>query len=805
MIITLLEGVKALPGSAELIDVSPAEFLNMISDEDNAPSLPCRSEEEKRAGGGFIFAQYRRNATSKRLTDLAPDSATEIFCFDIDKMTLEEIAASAAHWPSYDCAIYSTFKHRPEAPRLRLLVALDTPVRNRRDEYLPLYLAAAEQLRLKYDPSTIDPARLFFGPQHHPDFADCTERHRFHGAPVNIEALRATASAPLSQVEEWKVEGGNRPGKQALKTLSQRLSKSSTERLQKIGAAVESLTRSESFAPEGSRHNATANLAFELVREWRRLDAAWFAGEYLEPVWKLWEAEQPRTMNDWMGCVESAQRKLAENEQQRVQQRAAFSPEEPKAEQDVLDRAKELRGKLIVSHRTNYYLFSPERNAFRGPFRPAEVATAFRDCLGCVPGVTEVIVFQNGATGLKGASALTHEYGTTIDQVYFYARKPPAPYLPDHDAICMEAYRWNRFEPVHHQIAEELLEAVAGKHIQLLLAYLSKFRDLDQPLPALTLVGPKGVWKSRICQTLSRFWGAPDAPTPSMAQQVMLRFNGALLHNPVVWSDEELAHDGGKRLAEKYRQSISERVHSVEHKGAEMVSLYSALRHVISVNDASKVFSHEVDHASIRATMERFLVLEIDGDSVADFERRWAGSPELERLREGTSLLEHVEWIEANLQFASSGRLFVEPDTDAELLLRARFADETLYYCWMMALESLQSEARMSQPGQPGRCALFADGGVLRLNPTRVQAQWNDSKSMGRTGLRAPSPQRIGILLAKSGFKQNQKERASKHSSGGWEVHLQTLKQFLDSEDLMSWNDFLELIRSVYKCELIGQ
>lgn len=806
MIITLLEGVKALPPSAELLDINPSAFLDAIADEENAPSTPCRTEDEKRAGHGFVLAQYRRGATSKRLSMLAPDSATELFCFDIDSMTLDEIAAVLPRWTGYNCAVYSTFKHRPDAPRLRLIVALDQPVRNTKEEYGPLYQAVAELLGVRCDPNTVNPAQFFLGPQHHPDFADAAERHRFRGVNVPLTGLRLVAPPAPRPEAEWALEGGNRPKKQALGTLAQRLSRSTGERLQKIGASLELIMRGESFAPEGSRHNAQAQIAFELVREWRRLDARWFAGEYLECIWKQWRAEQPRTMDDWLSCVDSAQRKLADNDLQRREQAAAFLPEAPNADQDVQERARAMRGRLIVSHRSNYYIYSPERDAYRGPFRPAEVPTAFRDCLGSIPGVSELEYTPAGGASLKSAVKMSHEYGTTIDQVYFYSRKPPAAYLPEHDAICMTAYRWNEFEPVRHLIVEELLLALAGKHLELLLKYLWKFRDLDQPLPALTFVGPKGCWKSRVCQTLSRFWGSSDVPTPSIAQQVMLRFNGALLHNPVVWSDEELAHEGGKRLAEKYRQSVSERVHSVEYKGAETVSLYSALRHVISVNDASKVFSQEIDHASIAATMERFLVLDIQRDAVDAFEAKWAGTEELKTLREGTPLLQHIMWMEENLEFEGSCRLFVETATDAELLLRARFADETLYYCWMMAIESLTLEAKASNPGSvPGRCAISASDGEIRLNPSRVQAQWIDSKTMSRTTLKAPSPQRIGILLAKAGFKKHQKERASKHPSGGWAVDVPTLQQFLDTEDLMSWDDFATLLRTVYKSEQIGQ
>ena len=800
MHITLLQGVQTTPRFGTFLEVTADEYLDMLTDEVETPSIECKTEEDKKAGWGFVLAQYRKNSDSKEASFIINSSSTEIFCYDIDNMTMDEIAVAMPIWVKYDAALYSTWKHTEDSPRLRLLVVLDVTVPNKRKEdYLPLYLAAAKKLKVKVDSQTSDTARFFLGPQHKPGLLDDSVRYRFKGEKLEISKLKVK---PLIEAPSTFDVTDDRPTKKELKNLARKLKAGIQDKTQKIGVALETMLRGESFAPEGSRHITGVNVSFELVRQFRHLDAEWFADTYLKSIWEdHWQAKQPTTRNKWLNMVKTAKQKHSDYAEQSIRQRneiAAKNSDELTDEQ--LEEARALRGKLVCSHRTFYYVYSAKCKRFKGPFRSAEVATAFRDCLGAVPGINEVMYSQNGIASLKSTPKLSHEYGTTVNDVYYYAKDVPAAYLEAQEAICLRAYVWNRFDAKQHKIADDLLRTISGEHYPQLEAYFTQFRNLDQPLPALTLVGSKGVWKSRICQIVSRFWNNPYSPTPCRAQQAMLRFNAGLLHNPVIWSDECLATENGKNLAERYRESITERVQSIEHKGGEVVSLFSATRHVISVNDSDKVFSHEIDSASIHATMERFMVLEIGTDDIQAFEDRWEGTKEMEDLREGTLLLEHIRWIEENKHYTNAGRLFVESVTDPEMLLKARFTDDVLYYCWMLAIDALRLEASTSNPGSDiSRCAISLDPqNRLRLNPSRLHTLWADSTKTAGTGVKIPSPQKIGSIMTKAGFKRNKSERASNHSSGGWEINAETLEQFLSVADLISWDDFEELVTTVF-------
>ena len=59
--------------------------------------------------------------------------------------------------------VYSTRKHQPAAPRLRVLFPLDRTVTA--DEYEPIARKAAEYIGLEYaDPTTFEPSRLMYWP-----------------------------------------------------------------------------------------------------------------------------------------------------------------------------------------------------------------------------------------------------------------------------------------------------------------------------------------------------------------------------------------------------------------------------------------------------------------------------------------------------------------------------------------------------------------------------------------------------------------------------------------------------------------
>jgi hypothetical protein len=784
---------------AEKVTGEPSEILDIFGDEAACPSVLCPTEEDKLAGSGFVVAQYKEGARSRKGSELSPTSTVQILVFDVDDVTIDQLAESWPVMSSFDSVLYSTWKHSADAPRLRYMLALDKPISNVDKRYFEsVYAFVAKELKLPYDKNATDRVRFFLGPQHKVEGQQ--ERYRFKGPPFPISEASVAA---LSAATKDETEGndfevtGDRPKKQGIKNLAKKLRNSLRPDHKKIATAIEAILRGEPYAPEHSRHNTTLKVTMALVQKWPQLDADWFASEYLvDKCWvDMWRGEEKEALTDWLGCVNGARDRIAESESRA----AAMAKVLERATKSVplTDLAEQL-GKLILAHGNSFYVWSLDHKIYTGPWIGVVLPTVVRNQLGAVDGVQEYKITKQGHT-LKSAGELVHEYGTTVKDVIWYPDEPPAVYDEGTETLYMKAYNWVNWEPKYHQIAEELLCAVAGSRIEDLKAYLYKFRDLTQPLPALTLVGGPGVWKSRIMEILGRCWTDKDVSHTNRAEHALARFNTCLLRNPTCWSDEQLVKLNGKDQPELYRNSITARVQFIEPKGLPIVPLKCAIRHLVSVNRDTHVFSSEVDADSITATMERFLLINVDEPAVAAFEAKWRGTEELNVLREGQSLLEHIRFIEENSAYKSGGRLFVAPKVDMSMLMRSRFRNDMMNYLWQIALDALEQETRFSVKGNLTRLPLVVDDeGRLRVSPGRLHALWATSKVVAGNGLKRPTTQKIGHLLTQAGFKKYRDERATKAPTGGWEVNLNTFRDFIEVSEVMSWDDFCSACENVF-------
>jgi putative DNA primase/helicase len=115
-----------------------------------------RQDEIKDVGGfvgGYVNRGLRRNGNilSRQLITLDIDFGTKTVWEDFTML--------------YDCAaaVYSTHKHCPDSPRLRLILPLDREVTT--DEYVPIARRIAGSLDINlFDDTTYEPTRLMYWP-----------------------------------------------------------------------------------------------------------------------------------------------------------------------------------------------------------------------------------------------------------------------------------------------------------------------------------------------------------------------------------------------------------------------------------------------------------------------------------------------------------------------------------------------------------------------------------------------------------------------------------------------------------------
>lgn len=105
--------------------------------------------------GGFVGGTLKGGRRKKDSVELR-----SLLAFDFDHAP-QDFVTDLTIDAGYAWAVYSTHKHKPEAPRLRLLVPLDRDVTP--DEYTAIMYKMSEGFGMEYlDPSTVQPERLMY-------------------------------------------------------------------------------------------------------------------------------------------------------------------------------------------------------------------------------------------------------------------------------------------------------------------------------------------------------------------------------------------------------------------------------------------------------------------------------------------------------------------------------------------------------------------------------------------------------------------------------------------------------------------
>ena len=151
--------------------------------------LPKEQQDRIKDIGGFVGGHLR---DGKRKTGFV--ESRQLLTLDLD-------FPPAGLWDALmdnlelDCAmaVYSTHKHTPSKPRLRLIMPLSRTVTP--DEYEAIARKIAEKVGIDYfDDSTFQPSRLMYWPSHS---ADVTPVFRFYDAPF------LSADEVLAEYPDW--------------------------------------------------------------------------------------------------------------------------------------------------------------------------------------------------------------------------------------------------------------------------------------------------------------------------------------------------------------------------------------------------------------------------------------------------------------------------------------------------------------------------------------------------------------------------------------------------------------------------
>ncbi len=171
--------------------------------------LPKTKQDDLKDVGGFVggmFSGERRKANAV--------AGRDVITLDLDAIPAQGTHEALAKVDGLGCAycVYSTRKHRDEAPRLRVLVPLDRTATA--DEYEPLTRKLAEIINIAWcDPSTFEASRLMYWPS---CSADSKYVHVFADKPfLSVDGVLGLYS-DWRNVTEWPQAPGVQQAHQSL-------------------------------------------------------------------------------------------------------------------------------------------------------------------------------------------------------------------------------------------------------------------------------------------------------------------------------------------------------------------------------------------------------------------------------------------------------------------------------------------------------------------------------------------------------------------------------------------------------------
>jgi predicted P-loop ATPase len=140
------------------------EFMDMKKDE----------QDQIKDIGGFVGGHLKggrrtkQNVKARQIVTLDADSPSGDFWGRVQDMAID--------WPDFAALMYSTHKHTPENPRLRLVIPLAREVSP--DEYEAIARKIAEAVGIEaFDATTYETNRLMYWPSHSVDVAPAFEVH----------------------------------------------------------------------------------------------------------------------------------------------------------------------------------------------------------------------------------------------------------------------------------------------------------------------------------------------------------------------------------------------------------------------------------------------------------------------------------------------------------------------------------------------------------------------------------------------------------------------------------------------------
>lgn len=215
------------PENATRTPETQTEFFNMSKNE----------QDKIKDIGGFVGGEIqgsRRQAVNMK--------SRSLLTFDMDEAPTGFAETMRETYPDIAWAIYSTHKHTPEKPRLRLIIPLDHKVTP--DEFEAVMRKMAQDIGMSYmDKSTFEPHRLMYWPSSSIDAEYVFEYN--DAAPLDPDTILESYEGDWHDCSLWPIHPGEEKEKREKNGAKQQ---NPTEKRGLIGVFCRTYTVPEAIA-----------------------------------------------------------------------------------------------------------------------------------------------------------------------------------------------------------------------------------------------------------------------------------------------------------------------------------------------------------------------------------------------------------------------------------------------------------------------------------------------------------------------------------------------------------------------------
>lgn len=592
---------------------------------------------------------------------------------DLDNVPEDKLLAAFQTLAPYEAVIYTTHKHGfCGATKLRVVMPLTEPVPAAR--YHAFWIGLNARIGGINDKATKSPQLPYYFPSTWTG-SEVAQAWRQEGAWLDPATV-----IPEGHVIEHPTTD---PAATPFGTPRARGLLNTMRKEHDLKNAARALTKGESFAEPGARHETMVRLTGWLAfKSYRNPFTADDIEGLFAPSLSVMMLEDPALDEDPAGAYTDG---LTKANQAKKQEQAARADMAREAQRDSAGssadgeydddelariaaaqqcRVQDLHRRWLIQKGTSFYMLN-DRGGYSGPYTKDEAPAAVHQELSRSPvrlidwtekgprdRTLTAIIKESG----RVASALVADF-TLQNSVFDYETGTMR------EAVCPI----RPIEPRYDEEIEEWLSRMAGPQVDKLFDWMACAPDLSKLLCAIYFCGSKSAGKTLFAHGIAGLWtkGAPTNASEVFASD----FNESILSCPLVFADETLPKQHkGMNVTELLRGLLSTSNRKIRRKYQSTSDAAGTLRVILAANNEYLLSAPSMTPDDIAAVSEKVLFVDAPGDAARTYLEglRRRDQDKLNEWRR-RGIAGFCLWLQANRVVEPESRFWVTGDMSTML------------------------------------------------------------------------------------------------------------------------------------------